>query len=222
MERALPGLRLGWTLSEKGDIVALPDRDEWVSAHRTNGGFSFLCNDDDNHPMTLFGLENLDGLYTGGGPHFAVHASLPLDAVGIVSAVDVLKAIGEAARAFWGDATPLSVGAEISRQTLDPMRKPGIPPRGLPALRFPDSIRAPEIPHHLGWLNYWPAAASQAIGFPDPARDADLLSRAWRSATGGWVVQLTEAPLDLDDPTHLDALKWAYGRFPEIGGRAAP
>ena len=65
------------------------------------------------------------------------------------------------------------------------------------------------------------AAAAEAIGFPDPARDAELLSRSRRTATGGWVVQLTEAPLDLDNPAHLDALKRTYERFPEIGGRAA-
>jgi hypothetical protein len=46
--------------------------------------------------------------------------------------------------------------------------------------------------------------------------------RARRTATGGWVVQLTDAPLDLDNPAHLDALKRAYERFPEIGGRATP
>jgi hypothetical protein len=102
------------------------------------------------------------------------------------------------------------------------VRKPGIPPRGLPALRFPDYIRAPEIPHNLGWLNYWSVAAAKAIGFPDPARDAELLSRARRTASGGWVVQLTDAPLDLDNPAHLGALKRAYERFPEVGGRAVP
>jgi len=222
MERALPGLRLGWTLSEKGDIVALPNRDEWVAAGRTDGGFPFVCNDDDNCPMTLFGLENPSGLYTGGGPYFEVHGSLHLDAIGIAPAADVLKAIGEASRAFWGDATPLSAGAEISRQTLDPVRKPGSPPRGLPALRFPDYIRSPEIPHRLGWLNYWSRLAAEAIGFPDPARDAELLSRSRRTATGGWVVRLTDAPLDLDNPAHLDALKRAYERFLEIGGRSTP
>ena len=55
---------------------------------------------------------------------------------------------------------------------------------------------------------------------PDPARDADLLSRSRRTATDGWVVMLTEAPLDLDNPAHLDALKRAYERLPAIGGRS--
>ncbi len=67
----------------------------------------------------------------------------------------------------------------------------------------------------------WSRGAEEGIGFPDPARDAELLSRSRRSATGGWVVQLTDAPLDLDNPAHMDALKRAYERFPEIGGRAA-
>ena len=39
---------------------------------------------------------------------------------------------------------------------------------------------------HLGWLNYWSAAAARAIGFSDPARDAELLSPARRTASGGW------------------------------------
>jgi hypothetical protein len=77
MERALPGLRLGWTTSEKDDLIPLPHRDEWVASDRTDGGFPFLCNDDDNDPVTLFGLENPNGLYAGGPPHLEVHASLP-------------------------------------------------------------------------------------------------------------------------------------------------
>ena len=58
------------------------------------------------------------------------------------------------------------------------------------------------------------------MGFPDSTRDADLLSRARRTPTGGWVVQLTETPLDLGNPAHLDMLKRVYERFPEIGGRS--
>jgi hypothetical protein len=92
----------------------------------------------------------------------------------------------------------------------------------LPGLKLFEHIRSPEIPYYLGWLNYWSPAAAEAIGFPDPTRDAELLSRSRRTATGGWVVQLTDAPLDLDNPAHLDALKRAYERFPEIGGRSTP
>ncbi|MDY7228404.1 DUF5953 family protein [Hyalangium rubrum] len=66
------------------------------------------------------------------------------------------------------------------------------------------------------------ATAARAIGSPAPARDAELLSRARRTESGGWVVQLTDAPLDLDNPAHLEALKRAYERFPEIGRRSAP
>jgi hypothetical protein len=89
-------------------------------------------------------------------------------------------------------------------------------------LNLPEKLTAPEIPWFLGWLNYWSPAAAEAIGFPDPSRDAELLSRARRTATGGWVVRLTDEPLDLDNPAHLDALKRAYERFPEIGGRSTP
>jgi hypothetical protein len=78
MERTLPGLRLGWTMSEKGDIIALPRRDEWVAGNTTNGGFPFLCNDDDNHLVTVAGLENPNGLAAGSPPHLEVHADLPL------------------------------------------------------------------------------------------------------------------------------------------------
>ncbi|KFA89302.1 DUF5953 family protein [Archangium violaceum] len=35
-------------------------------------------------------------------------------------------------------------------------------------------------------------------------------------------LQFTEAPLDVDNPTHLDALLRAYERFLEIGGRSPP
>jgi hypothetical protein len=221
MEHAFPGLRLGWTTSEKDDLIPLSHRDEWVVSDRTDGGFPFLCNDDDAHPVTISGWENPNGLAADGVPHFEVHASLPAHAAGLAAAANVLTAIGEGARAYWGHATPFNATVEISRQTIDPVRKPGVPPRGLPALRFPEYIRSPEIPHHLGWLNYWSAAAARAIGFPDPARDAELLLRARRTATDGWVVWLTGEPLDLDNPTHLDALKRAYERFPEIGGRSA-
>jgi hypothetical protein len=222
MERALPGLRLEWTTSGKDDLIALPNRDEGLATDKTNGGFFFLCNDDENHPVTLSGWENPDGLAAGGPPHFQVCASLPLDAVGIAAAVDVLEAVGDGARAVWGKASPDGYGGIVAQQFRRRGDKPHVPPYGLPSLKRPRDNPALEIPHYLGWLNYWSAAAARAIGFPDPARDAELLSRSRPTTTGGWVVRLTEAPLDLDNPAHLDALKRAYERFPEIGGRSIP
>jgi hypothetical protein len=222
MERALPGLRLEWTVSDDHQLLHLPQRDAWLAQARRKGGFPLVCNNDEHYPVMISGMELPARSGPGGQPQSDIHADLPLDAAGIAAAADVLAAIGEGARAYWGHATPSNATVEISRQTVDPVRKPGVAPRGLPTLRFPDSIRSPEIPHCLGWLNYWSAAAARAIGFPDPARDAELLSRSRRTATGGWVVQLTDAPLDLDHPAHLDALKRAYERFPAIGGRSTP
>jgi hypothetical protein len=222
MEHALPGVRLEWTVSDDHQIIPLPQRDAWLARTMGDGGFEFVCNNDENYPVTVFGSA-LDAMFGPGGQAlFEVHAHLPLDAGGTAGAANVLEGIAEGARAFWGQATPFEARVEISRQTRDPLRKPGVPPRGLPALRFPDHIRSPEIPYYLGWVNYWSAATARAIGFPDPARDAELLSRARRTASGGWIVPLTVAPLDLDDPAHLEALLRAYERFPEIGGRAAP
>ena len=126
MERALPGLRLGWTASEKEGLIALPHRDEWVAANRADGGFLFLCDNDDNHLVTIAGWENPNGLAAGSPPHFEVHADLPLDAAGIAAAVDVLEAVADGARAFWGHATPFNAGVEIAQQTS---RKPPIQPR---------------------------------------------------------------------------------------------
>ncbi|HET6261131.1 MAG TPA: DUF5953 family protein [Chloroflexia bacterium] len=105
--------------------------------------------------------------------------------------------------------------------SVEPPSKP-LKSLEIQSVRCSSAMRSPEIPHRLGWLSYWSAAAARAIGFPNPARDAELLSRSRRTATGGWVVRLTDAPLDLDNPAHLDALKRAYERFPEIGGRSAP
>ncbi|XXF77833.1 DUF5953 family protein [Myxococcaceae bacterium GXIMD 01537] len=222
MEHALPGVRLAWTVTDERRLSALPQRDAWLARTIRSGGFPLVCNNDENYPVMISGLELSARSGPGGQALLEVHAKQPLDAGGIAAAGNVLEGIAEGARAFWGQATPFAASVDISRQTRDPVLKPGVPPRGLPALKLPMNLRSPEIPYHLGWLNYWSAAAARAIGFPDPNRDTDLLSRAKRTATGGWVVRLTNAPLNLDDPAHLDALIRAYERFPALGGRAPP
>jgi hypothetical protein len=222
MERTLPGLRLEWAISDEGQPILLPQRDVWVAEGTTDGEVPLLCNGDEHHLVTVYGTKMLAREAPGGQPEFEVHAKLPLDAACIAAAVNVLEGVSEGASAFWGHVTPSGTALDIALQTSPHAGGPPRPPRGLPALKPSWDLRSPELPHRLGWLNYWSAATARTLGFPDATRDAELLSRARRTATGGWVVALTEAPLDLDRPEHLAALLRAYARFPEIGGRAAP
>ncbi|RKH60521.1 DUF5953 family protein [Corallococcus aberystwythensis] len=222
LEKALPDLRLEWRLSKSGRPITLPQRDAWLLESISEGGFPIVCNGDQSYPVTVWGRER-DGLFSAGGQsQFEVHAKLPLDEPVIASAAAVLEGIAEGARALWGRATPYEAAVDIAYQTAPTLEGPPSPRRGLPALKPFEHIRSPEIPYYLGWMNYWSAAAAKAIGFPDPARDSELLSRARRTTSGGWLVQLTDTPLDLDNPAHLNTLKRTYERFPEIGGRAAP
>ncbi|MFL5346203.1 MAG: DUF5953 family protein [Hyalangium sp.] len=222
LERALPGLRLEWRVTERRRLAALPKRDEWLAESAARGKFPLVCNGDEGFPVTISGLTRPASQSPGGQPLLDVHAKMPLDATVIAAAGVVLEGVAEGARAFWGRATPDGAALDIAYQTAPTLEGPPSPRRGLPALKLFQHIRSPEIPYYLGWLNYWSAAAAKAIGFPDPARDAELLKRARRTASGGWIVQLTNAPLDLDNPAHLDALKRAYERFPQIGGRDSP
>ncbi|MFY2564137.1 DUF5953 family protein [Corallococcus terminator] len=222
MEKALPGLRLAWRISEGGRPIALPHRDAWLAEMTQDGKFPLLCNGDESYPVTVNGRERSGRLSPGGQSQFNVHAELPLDEAAISAAVALLEAVAEGARSFWGHASPYGYGSEVGEQFRRSAHGPERSPRGLPMLNLPEKLPAPETPCFLGWVNFWSAASAQAIGFPDPARDAELLTRARRTPSGGWVVKLTDAPLDYDNPAHLDALKRAYERFPKIGGRDSP
>ncbi|AKF84304.1 hypothetical protein MFUL124B02_41810 [Myxococcus fulvus 124B02] len=219
MEQSLPGLRLQWKLAGGGRPIALPDRDAWLMEHTLDGAFPLLCNGDESHPITVSGRDRSGLFCPGGQDQLEVHARLPLDDRGIAAASALLDGMAEGARAFWGHASPESYGSEVARQFRRSPQAPERSPRGLPMLDLPEKLSAPETPCFLGWLNHWSSAAAKVIGFP--AHDAGLLSRARRTASGGWIVQLTDAPLDYDNPVHLDALQQTYQHFPALGRRAA-
>ncbi|WP_404369844.1 DUF5953 family protein [Corallococcus coralloides] len=219
LESAFPGLRMEWELSKEGHPIALPQRDAWLEEAAARGKFPLLCNGDENSPVMLNGLEIPARQAPGGQPLLDIHAKLPMDAFTLEKAASMLEGMAESARGFWGHASQKNFGVEISEQLRRSADAPMLSPRGLPMLEMPWNIRSAVIPRYLGWLNYWSEAAARAIGFPDAARDAELLSRSRRTPSGGWVVQLTEAPLDYDNPAHIEALQRAYERFPAIGGR---
>ncbi|HEY0095019.1 MAG TPA: DUF5953 family protein [Archangium sp.] len=220
MERALPGLRLAWRVSDAGRPVALPQRAAWLAKSAADGEFGLLCNGDESYPVLMDGQRESAIASPGREPLLIVHAKLPHDEPVVAAAADMLENVAEGVRATWGAVAPGPVRQVIAAQVGPKLGNPDGPPLGLPMLKLPWNIRSPRVPRYLGWINYWSAAAAEAIGFPDPSRDAELLARARRTASGGWVVSLTAAPLDLDKPEHLNALKRAYERFPEIGGRS--
>jgi len=224
MERTFPGLRLEWTISDAGQLVSLPQRDAWVAKGRRDGpGIPLVCNGGNaSSRVTISGWERPAGGAPGNLAQFEIHADMPCNAAGIATAAAVLETIGDRARAFWGSVALEGIAVTVAEQFRHLGDESHTPPKGLPSLRLPWELPAPEIPHYLAWLNYWSDTAARAIGFPDPPRDADLLTRARRTASGGWVVRLTDAPLDLDTPDHLDALLRAYERFPAIGGHSVP
>jgi hypothetical protein len=220
MERALPGLRLAWRLSGAGRPIALAQREAWLAKSAADGEFGMLCNGDESYPVTMDGQRESESDSPGGEPLLLVYAKLPQDEPVVAAAMDMLENVAEGVRARWGTVAPGPVRQVIAAQVGPKLGNPDGPPLGLPMVKLPWNIRSPKVPQYLGWINYWAAAAAEAIGFPDPSRDAELLARARRTASGGWVVSLTAAPLDLDKPEHLEALKRAYERFPEIGGRS--
>ncbi|MCP3103123.1 DUF5953 family protein [Myxococcus sp. K15C18031901] len=218
VEASIPGVRLDWEVSDEGALRPLSGRDAWLMERLVDGAFPLLCNGDEDRPVTLSGWEKPAAASLGGQPQLQLHAELSLPPANIHRVMDVVEGLSEAARAFWAHATPSRAAEVIASQ-----RGRSSPvPLGLPRLLRADDLTSPVIPHHLGWINFWSAATARALGFPDATRDAEWLSRSRRTATDGWVVQLTQAPLDLDVPEHLETLLRAYERFQVIGGRAPP
>ncbi|BEP92017.1 hypothetical protein GmRootA79_04010 [Acidovorax sp. A79] len=87
---------------------------------------------------------------------------------------------------------------------------------------YPPNSKPPLLPQRLGWLNCWSAEVAEHLGFPDPQKDADLLPLCHQLPSGHWIVQLTEDPLDLTRPDHVEAIVRAYWRFDKIGRRSKP
>ncbi|HLM48023.1 MAG TPA: DUF5953 family protein, partial [Myxococcaceae bacterium] len=114
LERALPGLRLEWRVTERRRLAALTQRDAWLAEEATRGEFPMVCNNDERFPVMISGMHRSEYESPGGRPQLQVHAKLPLDAAVIAAAADVLEAVAEGARAFWGHATPDAAALDIA------------------------------------------------------------------------------------------------------------
>lgn len=129
-------------------------------------------------------------------------------------APELFIALAETLSAYWGILSPDDAATLVA----DQVRRRGeqrAPLHGLPWIRRSHDLPR-DVPHRLGWLNYWSGTAATRIGFSDSAEDRAALAETRRLAHG-WVVQLTREPLDVQRPDHIAALQAAYRRFPAIG-----
>ena len=242
LEQALASVRLAWRGEVSGafeatddprwrqafQLVEVPDRAAWVAAQLQA-----------RRTVLLYGGPELPGLSVTAQPQLDVRLASG-ESVGMVivaftegtveaQAVPALvERMGDALSAWSCALTPLASAAlalQVQRAPPGPMR-PGVQallarsPRlaELPRLRGgPARLPCAAAPPALGWLNYWSAATAEWLGFPDPAQDGEWLARAHRTQAGSWLLQLTQEPLDLERPEHLDLLIRAYRRFARIG-----
>jgi hypothetical protein len=79
--------------------------------------------------------------------------------------------------------------------------------------------QSPLQPAILGWINYWSAETCEYLGFPEAARDGDLLRYATQTPQGSWIVKLCDEPLDVSLEPHVEMVASVYGRFPRLGIR---
>ncbi|HVK32255.1 MAG TPA: DUF5953 family protein [Burkholderiaceae bacterium] len=89
----------------------------------------------------------------------------------------------------------------------------------LPRLTWQQMAGKDGLPARLGWLNYWSPRVAQALGFPAPAKDAQILPLCRQLDNGAWMVKLTADPLDLTRSDHAQAIASAYWRFDKVGRR---
>ena len=145
LERALPGLRLESEVTEARQLAMLLQRDEWLAKAAARREFPLVCNGDESFPVMISGLMTPAAQAPARQPLLDVQAELPLAPTVITAAANVIEAVADGVRAFWGHATPEGAALDITYQTAPTLQGPPSPRRGLPALKLFEHIRSPEI-----------------------------------------------------------------------------
>src|SRR5262245_7268664 len=94
LERAVPGLKMEWRISQDGKPIALPHRDVWLAEGLARGRVQTLCNGDENYPITLGGLRDL----AQERPQWKLVAHFPVRGPALSAALDILEQVAEGAR----------------------------------------------------------------------------------------------------------------------------
>lgn len=211
IEENIPGVSLRNTVSDKGALVPLSDRDAFITRASADDGLPIICDADRECP-TIFNGTLWPGVIGPGGEALVQVVLQTSRLLGGRAASRLLAALGESMRAYWGTATPDETASKIGSQIIhDPTQSP---PQGLPALNAWTARSRRDVPAFLGWINFWSRDTAERLGFPRPiAVDALPLE------SGAWIWQTTSEPLTLDRPDHVDALASAYETWLQIGDR---
>jgi len=217
-EKLFPEDRMNYTVSTEGVPLAIQNREAFLQSGALRGEIPLISNGLEDRHVSVFGHAIPAVLTPGGAPLLHIAIVLPETIEYVLKANQLLLRACERMRAYWGVGSPNETAAKITEQTVFP-GIPIQPPLGLPALLPPQQMASPILPQRFGWLNYWSAEAASALEFPNDSNDAAWFAEARRGADGGWILKLTDSPLDLTIPEHLERLKKAYARFPTIGRR---
>ena len=216
MERILPQDRLDYTVSPDGNPIPVQSREALLRTEALKGEIPLVCNGNEDRLVSVSGHSIPPILAPGSVPILDVIITLPEIPDYYSRADEILQRTCELMDAYWGVESPDETAATIGAQTFFPWA-PSEPPLGLPPLRPPQQLSSPALPYHFGWLNYWSSEAARIIGFFSNLRDLEWFAGYRKGSNGGWLLKLTESPLDLRKPEHLLKLKEAYARFPKIG-----
>jgi Family of unknown function (DUF5953) len=216
IESVLPQDRMDYTISPEGTPIQVQDREAFLRASALRREISLLCNGIEKRLVSVSGHSIAAVLAPARAPLLDVAIALPETPDYVHQSDELLFRACERLQAFWAVGSPNETAAIIGAQTVFPWIA-SQPPLGLPALLPPQQLTTALLPHRFGWLNYWSAETARALGFPDGGTNAHWFAGARRSTNGAWLLKLTELPLDLGAPQHLQRLKEAYDRFPKVG-----
>lgn len=209
-ERAVLAIEEAWSVRLVVEINRRHERvvhdDDRAAYVSSEPGFAFIATPDDEQDATLGGLVEPGPLAPGGVDELHVLGHLP--AIAASHAAHGLERFATALETSWAMLTPEPAHGVIVEQVIDRENSDDQPPLGLPRLDLAEHL-ALHQPRRLGWINYWSDAAAGLLGFTGAS---DNFARVQRVGSG-WIVQLTEEPLDLDRADHLAALRRAYAEY---------
>lgn len=201
LERVLPGVRLDRTMPKPFKEVIVTDRRKFVADTLQQDEIAVLYAGTGPTAVNTFTNQSYPVVSACGQP--LLEFQFTLAPMYTDRAAAALVAAGDACAALHGYAVPSDAWEVMGEQKY-------APPLGLPLIKFPKELPSPYSPMFIGWLNYWSPEAAARFHFPDGPGFDELRARAKKTPAGAWLVQLTDEPLDMANPAHVDVLRRAY------------